>query len=136
MLKKPEPAKKPAPEKTEADAEPKADVEAGEVEGSAEPVSEPTAPAPTSQIHTRPSVGRIVHYVYAPSDLGASHQHKAGAHRPAIVVEAGPPGSGIVNLQVFTDQNNDGFGSTLWKTSAHQSDEAIPGTWHWPEREG
>lgn len=79
--------------------------------------------------------GRIVHYVL---DSGRSQ----GEHRPAIVVrvwrngyqdEAGVP---LVQLQVFTDQTNDGFDTgIIWRTSVHFDDQDKPaGSWHWIEQ--
>lgn len=74
--------------------------------------------------------GRIVHYVM-----------ENGEHRPAIVVRvwdgvyAEP---GVVNLQVFHDQANDGYGlnvGPLWATSVHHDPAgATPRSWHWIER--
>jgi len=77
------------------------------------------------------SLGRIVHFVLR----DGLH------HRPAIVVETWGnrepvDGACYVNLQVFTDQHNDGWPEgTLWETSVPYSAEPKPRTWHWPERD-
>lgn len=77
----------------------------------------------------KPAIGRIVHCVLPD-----------GQHRPAIIVRVwdqyrGLDGVPMVNLQVFTDQTNDGFqGGTEWRTSVHFDASDEPGTWHWPER--
>lgn len=70
--------------------------------------------------------GRIVHYVL-----------ENGQHRPAIVVRKWGGDTGCVQLQVFTDQTNDGFKegeNVVWRTSVVYSEEPKPYTWHWPER--
>lgn len=83
----------------------------------------------------------MVHYVL---DLGTNR----GTHRPAVVVRVWrvngkPQESGLCNLQVFTDGNNDGLNSVEWKTSVvfdagDETADAIReprrGTWHWIER--
>ncbi len=80
--------------------------------------------------------GRIVHYVLA------SGQSK-GEHRPAIIVKNwnNPNTPGMVNLQVFTDNQNDyyppgvpGSNGHMWATSVHHSEGKEPGTWHWIEK--
>lgn len=84
-------------------------------------------------------VGRIVHYVMGPEES----RYALGKHRPAIIVETWDnekstdtrPSASAVNLMVFPDGSNDCAGATLWKTSVVFSDEKVPGTWHWPERE-
>lgn len=76
------------------------------------------------------TAGRIVHFVL---DSGRGK----GEHRPAMVVRTWQQYSpDMVNLQVFTDQTNDGEQTgTLWRTSIHfDEDEKKPGTWHWIER--
>lgn len=73
--------------------------------------------------------GRMVHYVLqtGPSD---------GQHRPALVVKVWNKDTGVANLTVFPDWENDGlFGSgSFWATSVQYSEEPKPGTWHWIER--
>lgn len=78
--------------------------------------------------------GRIVHYVLSNGD-----------HRAAIIarVFAGGEMTGVVNLYVFLDGENDKHvphgaeyaPGIVWATSAHY-DEAgdKEHTWHWPER--
>ena len=68
-----------------------------------------------------PSIGRIVHYIL---DEGPH----AGEHRPAIIVQIwGTTPSAAVNLQVFTDSENDfpgpnaGSSGMLWKTSVSRA---------------
>jgi len=89
------------------------------------------------------TVGRIVLYTYKEADLLDGKRHLAGEVRPAIVVriwpnefpQYGPQGEDGYNLQVFTDQENDGFETgTLWKTSVRLASEVLPGTCHWPPR--
>jgi hypothetical protein len=80
------------------------------------------------------SEGRIVHYVLAPHDLPEKHQHKAGTHRPAIVLQVWSRENGCSNLSVFTDHDNDGLPPTYWATSRTYSEDPQPGTWHWPEK--
>jgi hypothetical protein len=74
------------------------------------------------------SIGRIVHFVIPD-----------GQHRPAIVVRVWPdeygPGLPGYNLQVFTDDRNDGLAPVLWRTSVKLVEGSQPGTCHWPERE-
>jgi hypothetical protein len=53
-----------------------------------------------------------------------------GAHRPAVVVKVNDSGS--VNLQVFTDVDDQGTNNTMWKGSVEEGPEV--GQWHWPER--
>lgn len=71
------------------------------------------------------SVGRIVHYVM-----------QDGQHRPAIVVRLwpSPTADPVVNLQVFTDGDNDHLENVVWRTSVLHSADPKPGTWHWPEK--
>ena len=72
-----------------------------------------------------PTIGRIVHYVL--DDV-------MDEHRPAIIVNVW--GDTVVNLQVFTDGQNDTQDRTFWKSSVDYDEEfKEPGTWHWPERE-
>lgn len=56
-----------------------------------------------------------------------------GESRPGIVTEV--IDSLTVNMQVFVDNVNDGYGinqSCIWATSVKFSKEGgIPGTWHW-----
>lgn len=69
--------------------------------------------------------GRIVHYVL---DRGSS----AGQCRPAIVVKIWSQAQGSVQLQVFTDADNDSLPAVLWATSVTYSEDPQPRTWHWP----
>lgn len=90
--------------------------------------TEPLEAKPEPQ---KPSVGRIVHFVL---DSGQSK----GQHRPAIVVNDWN-GSTRINLQVFTDGENDGQlykSGIYWATSVPYADpsENKPFSWHWPER--
>jgi hypothetical protein len=95
----------------------------------------------------KPSKGRIVHYV-----LPAEDEHwRHGPIRPAIIVEVidQPGGKAFVNLQVFTDGENDrkslqvlGQGmygqsvpGVLWRPRVSYSEDTIVDTWHWPPRE-
>jgi len=73
-----------------------------------------------------PSIGRTVHYVLSP-----------GQERPAVIVrvwDEKPTEKSVVQLQVFTDGENDGLKNVEWRTSVHQDNAKAPGTWHEPER--
>lgn len=72
-----------------------------------------------------PTIGRIVHYVL---------DEYQDEYRPAIIVHVG--GRSTVNLQVFTDGQNDSSDSgTMWKSYVEHDEEfKEQGTWHWPER--
>jgi hypothetical protein len=77
----------------------------------------------------RPTIGRVVHYVL-PSG------HHPGDHRPAIITRVWS--ETCVNLQVFTDGDNDyDHGPNVLRiTSAnYDADGTQPCSWHWPERE-
>lgn len=65
--------------------------------------------------------GRIVHYV-----------GPTGQHKPALVVNVVDKENGLVNLQVFLDQNG-----TDYVACAGFSEEPEPEaeTWHWIEQE-
>lgn len=71
--------------------------------------------------------GRIVHYVMSND-----------AHRPAIIVQVWDYEYGTVNLQVFTDGNNDGYlgDNGLYRVTSAIFDETnkYVGTWHWIEK--
>jgi hypothetical protein len=81
----------------------------------------------------KPTVSRIVHYVTSPLD--GTYEHKAGTHRPAIIVHMWT--DEMVQLQVFTDGTNDRADGlpVVWVTSVHQdeSEDKQMRTWHWPE---
>lgn len=82
-------------------------------------------------IPVRPTIGRIVHYSYAEHDLPNTHKHRAGTIRPAIVIS---DNGESFNLQVFTDQLNDGFETGMfWATSRMLSSEPQNGAFHWPQ---
>jgi hypothetical protein len=79
----------------------------------------------------KPTVGRIVHYTLPDG-------RSSGQVRPAIVVRTWDESYTSIQLQVFTDETNDGFvGGIVWKTSVMQSANGEPelGRWHWPKRE-
>lgn len=75
--------------------------------------------------------GRVVHYVL----IDGPH---AGEHRKADVVRVWDPTTGLCNLIVALDGENDG--ATLgqlhrWVTSvSHDEETKKLGTWHWIER--
>lgn len=90
---------------------------------------------------TRPTIGRIVHYVLP-----------NGQHRAAIVVNAwsGSYQPQMCNLTVHLDQLNDtigndelaafgarngGYGTLIVGSAKQDEDTQAPGTWHWPERD-
>lgn len=71
-------------------------------------------------------VGDIVGYVL--------HEGRSeGEVRPAIVVRIWNDTIGLVQLQVFTDSENDGLSSVYWATSIHYDATADIGTWHFLE---
>jgi hypothetical protein len=72
------------------------------------------------------SIGRVVHYVLPDSD------RNTGEHRPALVVRVWDEDTGLSNLHVFADGNNDTLAGG-WVGSIYQSDEPKPNTWHFPE---
>lgn len=78
-----------------------------------------------------PSIGRTVHYILP--DNGKN----PGEHRPAIIVrvwDAKPHEQSCVQLQVFTDGENDGLPNVTWKTSVQQDATGQRfGSWHEPE---
>lgn len=78
--------------------------------------------------------GRIVHYVL-------ENGNSKGQHRPAIVVKIWRilpdnkvPENGCCQLQVFTDDLNDGLPAVMWKTSVTFDEAGALGSWHWPEK--
>lgn len=79
-----------------------------------------------------PKVSRIVNYIIASGPA-------AGQVRPAVIVRVWddkPTEESLVNLQVFTDDSNDGLDRITWRTSVHQDKTGkTPGTWHEPVRE-
>lgn len=82
------------------------------------------APKPRKKLPTEGLIeGRIVHYVLEDGP-------HAGESRPAIVVKVWDMETGTVNLNVFTDGENDGDART-WVTSVLYSGEHEPRTWHW-----
>src|SRR5579859_1308502 len=84
-----------------------------------------TASTVTTSPHT-PTIGDHVLYVLP-------NGGNKGQDRPAIIVRVWNITG--VNLQVFTDGHNDGeYYKTgmIWETSVPYSEEARPGTWHWP----
>ena len=62
--------------------------------------------------------------------------------RPAVIVRVVNAKDNVVNLQVFSDGDNDvaiapdanANEGTLWRTSVEYSDDAVAGTWGWPLR--
>jgi len=96
-----------------------------------------------------PSIGRIVHYVLAISD-------DKPLVRPAIVVHVWDTEPVMLNLQVFTDGDNDDrflrpseqsgrdgniakqARCIVWRTSVHECRADVPvfGHWFWPPRVG
>jgi hypothetical protein len=60
--------------------------------------------------------------------------------RPAIVVDVAQVETGVCNLQIFTDGNNDrrlfaGLPhNVVWGVSYQYSETREPGSWHWPDR--
>lgn len=96
-------------------------------------------------------IGSIVHYVMAPGDYGAGATRSGPRLRPAFVIDlptTKDPQS-TIGLLVFLAGAEDGVStppsppaappcncpvsSTLWKPAVMYSQDAIPGTWHFPE---
>lgn len=73
----------------------------------------------------KPSIGRTVHFVLAAGN-------NIGAHRPAIITNVIST-DGICALTVLPDASRDGIGFIFCTSSAMHSEDARPGTWHWPE---
>jgi hypothetical protein len=71
--------------------------------------------------------GRNVHYVLPDG------QKNAGQHRAAIICRVWDTDSGLSNLHVFWDGNNDGP-RDAWLGSIYYSADPRPNTWHFMER--
>ena len=85
--------------------------------------------AETAKPQQVPSVGRILHYIL-------NHGPSEGQHRPAIIVRIwGATPESAVQLQVFTDKDNDREECVVWRTSVKHAYAHLNefGTWHWPE---
>jgi len=72
--------------------------------------------------YTKPTVGRIVHYV----SYGSPNGEYKSEHRAAVVVEV------IDSLKVILCVLNP---KGIFFTEAVYNNNADAGTWHWPERE-
>lgn len=76
-------------------------------------------------------IGRVVHYVLN------SGIH-VGEHRMALVSGVVDKEVGIINVQVVSDGPGDGHPlypcGLTWMGHIRHDDDALPGTWHWPER--
>ncbi len=72
-------------------------------------------------------IGSIVHYVLPDGK-------SAGQVRPAVVVRIWDDTKtiGTSQLQVFTDDQNDGLPPVMWATSILYDENGAPGTWHFP----
>ena len=85
----------------------------------------------------KPRISDIVHFVLPKHILSEARQHRAGQHRPAIVVAINE--GWTLHLQVFTDGSTDGIGkdanrNLYWATSIAEDQTGIQeNTWHWPE---
>lgn len=78
-----------------------------------------------------PSVGDQVFYVLSDNDGGSRN---AGEIRPAIITRVwGTPTTRehAVQLQVFTDGQNDNMANVEWRTSVLQDHMKSPGTFHY-----
>lgn len=97
-------------------------------EGTNNPMSEEQATVERTPI---PGLieGRMVHYVI-PVD-----QKNGGQHRAATICRVWDTDSGLCNLHVFWDGNNDNaVDRGPWLGSIYYSDAKLPNTWHWMER--
>jgi hypothetical protein len=77
-----------------------------------------------------PRIGDHVLYVLSDTDGSRSK----GEIRPAIITRVwDDPASrdSVVQMQVFTDGQNDGLQNVEWRTSVHQDFEKSPGTFHY-----
>lgn len=72
--------------------------------------------------------GRNVHYVIPEG------QKNAGQHRAAIICRVWDNDTGLCNLNVFWDGNNDDQADEPWLGSIYYSAEPKPNTWHFMER--
>lgn len=78
----------------------------------------------TASAKDAPTVGRIV-------DFHVEDRHGGAPQvRPAMVVRVWD--GGLVNLQVFTDGENDGLGNVVHRTSVAEGTDV--GQWSWPAR--
>lgn len=90
-----------------------------------------SAPAQVADTRPVPSIGRVVQYRLAQGT-------NIGAYRPALIVRvfdadegaAGATPESMVQLQVFTDQNNDGLPALVWATLVHLGEGN--GEYRWP----
>jgi hypothetical protein len=115
------------------------ELEKGATPGDPPTTQQPASPEPTAE-GPQPiaglTEGHIVHFV-TDRPLSAGETPDI---RPAMIVRIWDRLSGCVNLQVFTDGDNDlkftdSRGSNVvWKTSRLYSETREPGTWHWPPR--
>lgn len=72
--------------------------------------------------------GRIVHFVM-------DHGPYVGQHRAAMIVRVWNTATGMANLTVFPDWDNDHVPEGLsWQPSVPYSEDHEPRTWHWIER--
>lgn len=72
-----------------------------------------------------PTIGRVVHYVHPDT----------GAHMPALVLSSASlvGERGEIALRAFGHTAAD---DTFAASATHDPEGTIPGSWHWPEREG
>jgi hypothetical protein len=82
-----------------------------------------------------PKLGDHVFYVLAPHDGDGRNANQA---RPAIITRIWDSTSlptSCVQLQVFTDGQNDGLANVEWRTSIHQSsvDAPMPGQFYYQD---
>lgn len=102
---------------------------------------QPVESQPQLQLHQRwPPIfiGDIVHYVLDTphqSDVQGLTAYGKDAHRPAIIVAVRTTATQIIaQLQVFTDNTNDGPGyanGMVWRTSVpYHAHPHLPGTFH------
>ncbi len=74
--------------------------------------------------------GRMVHYV-DPALIRVGDN----GHRAAVITRVWDDVTGLVQLIVFYDGDNDGHQDLIsWKTSRLYSEEPRPDTWHFIER--
>lgn len=78
-----------------------------------------------------PSIGDQVLYVLSDTD---GEGRSKGEIRPAIITQVWDNPStrdSVVQLQVFTDGQNDNLANVEWRTSVHQDHEKSNGTFHY-----
>ncbi len=83
-------------------------------------------PYPPKTNMKNPKLGDQIFYVLGDAETKGRSK---GELRPAIITriwDESPTTSSCVQIQVFTDGQNDSLGNVEWRTSIHQSERAKP----------